>query len=116
MGIVLAFIGNGATDGGGGGGDGGSGDGSGIDYSGPLGLAAALVFVLFMVLIVGWIFLGLAWAPLNAWGLGKRKKWIPLSMLAYGGMCVLSCIGLPYGAYLLWLFSRPYVREAFTEV
>ena len=59
--------------------------------------------------------IGVVWAPLNAIGLWRRWSWARASTMVYGGMCVLSCLGLPYGVYALWSLRRPAVREAFSR-
>ena len=79
-------------------------------------LVSGLALVAWICIMVGWACLGVGWAPLNAWGLAKRKKWVPASMRVYGALCMLSCFGLPYGLYALWTFSKASVKAAFGDV
>jgi hypothetical protein len=62
---------------------------------------ATLGFVVIVVLLasIAWIPLGIVWAPLNAWGLLRRKRWAAVSTLAYATLGALSCCGMPYAAY-----------------
>jgi serine/threonine protein kinase len=85
------------------------------DDSGALEIAAGLVLVFYLVTLLGWLFLGVVWGPLNALGLHKRWAWARWSTMAYGVLAALSCCALPYGAYAVWAMTRAGVRDAFAR-
>ena len=58
-----------------------------------------------------WVCLGLLWAPLNAFGLWRRKAWARVSTLSYAGFTGATVLGLPYSAYAIYSLTRPKVVE-----
>ena len=85
------------------------------DESGVAGIAAGFVIVLYLVALLGYMFLGVVWGPLNALGLSRRWAWARWSTMAYGAMAALSCCALPYGVYAIWAMTRPAVKDAFSR-
>lgn len=92
--------------------------GGGADVPTPTGALDVLwgaVVVAGLLTLVGWLFLGVVWAPLNAWGLARRRPFARASTLIYGVVSLLTCVGIPYGVYAIWSMTRPGVRAMFSE-
>jgi hypothetical protein len=89
-------------------------DGSG-GPDGLLGIAAGGALVIYLLAMIGWLFLGAAWGPLNAYGLAQRKPWARVSTMVYGVFASLACCALPYGVYAIWAMTRAQVKELFVE-
>jgi eukaryotic-like serine/threonine-protein kinase len=47
----------------------------------------------------GWAPLGVVWAPVNAYGLFRKKRWALTSTLIYAGFSALTCLGTPAAVY-----------------
>jgi hypothetical protein len=60
-----------------------------------------------------WALAGLVWAPMNAWGLSKKRPWARTSTLVYWGFASILCCCLPGGGYGIWSLLRPDVRALF---
>jgi len=60
-----------------------------------------------------WSVSGVIWAPLNAYGLFKRKPWARMSSLLYWGIQIASCCCFPFGAYGMWSLLRADVKQLF---
>lgn len=81
--------------------------------AGAAGIAAGFVIVIYLVALLGWLFFGVVWGPLNAFGLHRRWPWARWSTMAYGALAALSCCALPYGVYAIWAMTRAGVKDAF---
>lgn len=66
-------------------------------------IAALTVFV--------WAPLGALWAPVNAMGLLRRKRWARLSTLLYALISVPTVVGTPFAAFALLTLLRKDVTE-----
>ncbi len=84
-----------------------SGEHNGFDVL----LGAGLVIVI--MLAMGWLTLGVLWAPFNAWALLTRRRFGRISTMVYAVFAILSCVGIPYAIYALWSLRRPHVRALF---
>jgi hypothetical protein len=58
-----------------------------------------------------WAAAALFWAPLNAWGLSKRRRWARASTIAFSVASLLACCCLPVGIYGIWSMSRRDVAD-----
>ena len=67
------------------------------------------------VCVGGFALVGLAWAPINAWGLFKRRRWARTSSIAYWAASLLTCCCIPMGAYGLWSLMRKDVAAFFED-
>ncbi|MBL8744395.1 MAG: protein kinase [Myxococcales bacterium] len=74
-------------------------------------LGAGLVIVI--LLGMGWLTLGVLWAPFNAWALLTRRRFGRISTMVYAALSALSCVGIPYAVYAIWSLRRPHVRALF---
>ncbi len=89
-----------------------SGDASRID--------GALELFLYGLLIMGfvtivWLPAGVVWAPLNAYGLFRRRPWARVSSIVYAAIGLFSCFGTMYSVYALYSLTRPSVKKAFEQ-
>jgi len=87
-----------------------SGGGGELDWYVPI-LGAIFLTMASASLI--WVPLGAVWAPVNAWGLYKKKRWARVSTVVYAILGLATCIGTPYSAYALISLRRPEVKRAF---
>ncbi|MFO0554022.1 MAG: serine/threonine-protein kinase [Polyangiaceae bacterium] len=71
------------------------------------------VVVVAILVLTAWLFLGLVWAPVNAWGLYTRRRFARTSTLVYACVSGLTCCGLLYAVYALWSLRRPGVKAMF---
>lgn len=55
--------------------------------------------------------LNLAWAPINAWGLWKRRPWASMSTKAFWAASVVTVCCAPFGIYGIIAMNRPAVRQ-----
>ena len=69
-----------------------------------------VIAVLLIIAIVAWLPVTIAWVPVNAYGLWRRRAWARSATLLYGVFAMLSCVGLPFGIYLVYAMTRPSVR------
>ncbi|MCA9628889.1 MAG: protein kinase [Myxococcales bacterium] len=63
-----------------------------------------------------WTLLGVLWAPLNAFGLWRRRAWARISTLLYATFTGFSVLGLPYASYSVYSLTRPEVARLFSQV
>jgi eukaryotic-like serine/threonine-protein kinase len=75
----------------------------------------AIAMVLGMLLVLGFSFAGVFWAPLNLVGLWRRRPWARMSTLIYGIAALFTVLGIPYGIYAIYSLTRPGVRAAFAD-
>lgn len=68
--------------------------------------------LLAIVAIGVWALVGMAWTPVNTFGLWTRRPWARTSTSAYWFLSLLTVCGIPFAAYGLWSLGRPDVREA----
>lgn len=80
---------------------------------GPFDVFLGSGLIVGFMFFAAWMFLGVAWAPINAWGLWTRRRFARVSTLIYGVLTGFTCIGIPYTIYAVWTFSRPGVKEMF---
>lgn len=66
--------------------------------------------VFFLIATVTWGPISVLWMPANAYGLWRRRAWARVSTLIFGLFSLLSCVGLPFGIYLVYAMTRPSVR------
>jgi serine/threonine-protein kinase len=68
-----------------------------------------------LLFVFGWLLGGVLWAPLNAFGLWRRRSWSRRSTLVYGVCAVITVIGIPYAIYSVWSLTRPVVKRTFED-
>ena len=59
-----------------------------------------------------WCSAGIVWAPLNAYGLFKKRAWARKSSLVYYAVSLFTCCCIPLGLYGLWSLSVKDIRPA----
>lgn len=62
--------------------------------------------LLVVLLVSGWMPIAAIWGAVNAWALGTKRSWARTSTLAYGVLSLLTLIGTPAGAYLVYAMVR----------
>lgn len=62
--------------------------------------------LLVVLLVSGWMPIAAIWGVVNAWALGSKRSWARTSTLAYGVLSLLTLIGTPAGAYLVYAVVR----------
>ncbi len=62
--------------------------------------------LLVVLLVSGWMPLAAIWGVVNAWALARKRSWARTSTLAYGVLSLLTLIGTPAGAYLVYAMVR----------
>ena len=68
-------------------------------------LGTIIVGWLMLLFFSGWAPAGIIWAPLNAYGLFRKRRWAVTSSLVYSAIAALTCFGTPaaiYGLATLW--------------
>lgn len=55
--------------------------------------------------------LNLAWAPINAWGLMRRRSWAATSTMVFWGLSIVTVCCAPFGIYGIIAMTRPSVRS-----
>jgi hypothetical protein len=60
-----------------------------------------------------WAAVGLAWTPINAWGLQHRAPWARTSTLVYWSISMITFCCSPFGAFGIYLMTRPGVKDQF---
>lgn len=81
----------------------------GFDHLSPNALGELIAYGGAAVWAIG----GVIWAPINAYGLFKRRPWARTSSLLYWAVQCLSCCCMPFGAYGLYSLTRPGVKSLF---
>ncbi|MFH1436248.1 MAG: hypothetical protein ABIJ56_11075 [Pseudomonadota bacterium] len=61
-----------------------------------------------------WCSAGIVWAPLNAYGLFKKRAWARTSSLVYYAVSLFTCCCIPLGLYGLWSLSGKDIRPGMT--
>ncbi|NOU29761.1 MAG: protein kinase [Polyangiaceae bacterium] len=62
--------------------------------------------LLVVLLVSGWMPIAAIWGVVNAWALARKRSWARTSTLAYGVLSLLTLIGTPAGAYLVYAMVR----------
>jgi len=64
-------------------------------------LATVVAVWLGALFFFGWAPLGVFWAPINAYGLLRRRRWALGSTMIYAVFSLWTCIGTPFAVYAL---------------
>ncbi len=62
--------------------------------------------LLVVLLVSGWMPIAAIWGVMNTWALARKRSWARTSTLAYAVLSLLTLIGTPAGAYLLYAMLR----------
>ncbi|HEY1959941.1 MAG TPA: serine/threonine-protein kinase [Polyangiaceae bacterium] len=64
-------------------------------------LGTIVVGWLVLLFFSGWAPAGVIWAPINAYGLFRKRRWAVTSSLIYSAVAALTCFGTPAAIYAL---------------
>jgi len=82
-------------------------------YPVPPGTPEKIGFFGAFVVIGLWCSAGIVWAPLNAYGLFKKRPWARKSAMAYYAVSLFTCCCIPLGLYGLWSLGKSDTRSLF---
>ena len=75
-------------------------------YPVPPGLPEKIGFFGTFTAIGLWSGTGIVWAPINAWGLFKKRGWARKSTMVYYVVSLFTCCCIPLGLFGLWSLTR----------
>jgi hypothetical protein len=85
-------------------------------YPVPPGTPERIGFFGAFMVIGLWCSAGIVWAPLNAYGLLKKRPWSRKSAMAYYVVSLFTCCCIPLGLYGLWSLGKSDTRSLFEPV
>jgi hypothetical protein len=85
-------------------------------YPVPPGTPERIGFYGTFVVLGLWCSAGMVWAPLNAYGLFRKRPWSRKSAMAYYVVSLFTCCCIPLGLYGLWSLGKSDTRSLFEPV